>query len=298
MDQSSKPIVRNHRRSGMLTMLVAVGLLSLMDGGLKLLSAHYPPLQVAFLRGAASLPFVLIWIARTEGFAPLLKVRWPLHLLRGVIGVGMITAFAYALRTLPLSTAYTLFFVAPLIITALSGPMLGETVGRNRWIAIVAGFCGTLVVLRPSGEGLTSWAAVAVLVAASGYALSAVTVRLLGRTDSSQSMVFWLLTLMAIGAGALAAPGWVPIAREHALLIVGIGLCGALGQWALTEAFARAQASVIAPLEYSALAWGLMLDLLLWQVLPDRWTLLGGTIIVASGLYLIRHEREPEVVVP
>ncbi|WP_428310351.1 DMT family transporter [Hydrocarboniphaga sp.] len=298
MELSIPPITDPGRRRGVLMMLLAVGLLSLMDGGLKLLTAHYPPAQVAFLRGAASLPFVLVWIARSQGFAPLLKVRWPLHLLRGVIGVGMITAFAYALRSLPLSTAYTLFFVAPLIITALSGPMLGERVGVHRWIAIVAGFGGTLVVLRPSGDGLFSWPALAVLVAASGYALSAITVRLLGRTDSSQSMVFWLLVSMSIGAGALAAPGWVPIAREHAPLIVGVGLCGALGQWAITEAFARAQASVIAPLEYSALAWGLLLDLLLWQALPDRWTLLGGTIIVASGLYLIRREKAPDVVVP
>lgn len=298
MSPSLPAIVQHSRRSGMLTMLVGVGLLSLMDGGLKLLAAQYPPLQVAFLRGAASLPFVLVWIARSEGFAPLLRVRWPLHLLRGAIGVGMVTAFAYALRTLPMSTAYTLFFVAPLIITAMSGPMLGETVGLNRWIAIVAGFGGTLVVLRPSGEGLFSWPAIAVLAAAAGYALSAITVRLLGRTDSSQSMVFWLLALMSVGAGALATPGWVPIAREHAPLIFGVGLCGALGQWAITEAFSRAQASVIAPLEYSALAWGLMLDLLLWQVLPDRWTLIGGTIIVASGLYLIRRERGPTPVVP
>jgi drug/metabolite transporter (DMT)-like permease len=290
--------VLDSRRRGMMIMLLAVGLLAVMDAGLKLLAPHYPPLQVAFLRGAASLPFVLVWVARTDGFAPLLRVRWSLHLLRGALIIGMLTAFAYALRTLPLSTAYTLFFVAPLMITALSGPLLGERVGLARWLAIGAGFIGTLVVLRPSASGFFSWPALAILAAASSYALSAITVRILGRTDSSQTMVFWLLALLALGAGVLAVPHWVPIASAHWPIICGVGLCGALGQWALTEAFARTQASVIAPLEYSALAWGLMLDLLLWQQLPDAGTAVGGTIIVASGLYLIRQEREPLVVVP
>ena len=280
----------------MLMMLVAVGLLSLMDGGLKLLAARYPPLQVAFLRGASSLPFVLVWVGSSVGFASLLRVRWPLHLLRGVIAVAMMSSFAYALRTLPLSTAYTLFFVAPLIITALSGPLLGERVGVARWLAIACGFAGTLVVLRPTGEGLMSWAGLAVLAAATGYALSAISVRVLGRSDSTQSMVFWLLTLLSFGAGLLALPGWVPIERGDAWVIVGVGLCGALGQWAITEAFARAQASVIAPLEYSALAWGLALDLLLWQQLPDAITWLGGTIIVGSGLYLIRRESDESAI--
>ena len=86
-------------------MLFAVAAFSLMDAGLKSLAATYPPLQVATLRGAASLPFVLAWVMATSGLAPLLRVRWPLHLLRGGIGIGMMAAFAYALQTLPLTTA-------------------------------------------------------------------------------------------------------------------------------------------------------------------------------------------------
>ncbi len=272
-------------------MLVAVGLFALMDAALKLLTAHYPPLQVAALRGAASLPLVLAWAAATTGLRPLLRVRWSLHLLRAVLGIAMMGGFVYALRTLPLSTAYASFFVAPLLITALSVPILGERVGPRRWIAIAVGLVGVLVVLRPTGDGVLSLAGLAVLLAALGYAVSAITVRVLARTDSTQAMVVWLMASMALGAGLLAWPGWVALRPEHGWLIVGLGITGALGQYTITEAFRLGEASFIAPLEYTALVWGVALDLLLWGVLPDAVTWLGAGIIIASGLYLLRRER-------
>ena len=271
-------------------MLVAVGLFALMDAGLKLLSAHYPPLQVAALRGASSLPFVLAWAAATTGLPHLLRVRWSLHLLRGVLGIMMMASFVFALRTLPLSTTYSIFFIAPLLITALSVPFLGERVGPRRWTAIAIGLLGVLVVLRPTGEGVLSIAGMAVLLAALGYAVSAITVRVLARTDSTQSMMVWLMAMMAVGAGALALPGWVPLRAEDGWIILGIGIGGAFGQYTITEAFRLGEASLIAPLEYTALVWGVALDLALWGVLPDAITWLGAGIIVISGLYLLRRE--------
>jgi drug/metabolite transporter (DMT)-like permease len=278
-------------RRAALLMLGSVAVFSLMDAGLKTLSTHYPPFQVAALRGASSLPLVLAWALATAGPRALLRVRWPLHLLRGVLGITMMASFVYALRTLPLSTAYSLFFVAPLLITALSVPILRERVGPRRWTAIAVGLAGVIVVLRPSGEGMLSLAGLAVLLAAFGYAVSAITVRVLARTDSTQAITFWLLALMALGAGLLAAPGWVPLRAEHLAIVAGIGLAGAFGQWAITEAFRRGEASMIAPLEYSALVWGVLLDLTLWGVLPDGFTWLGAGVIIASGLYLLRRER-------
>jgi len=272
-------------------MLLAVGLLSVMDAGLKALSPHYPPLQVAALRAAASWPIVAAWILVRHRPRDLLRVRWGLHLFRGALGVMMLSAFAYSLRALPLTTAYTLFFVAPLMITLLSRPFLGERIGVHRWIAIVGGFAGVLIALRPGFAGAVSWASLAVLLAAAGYAASAVSVRVLGRTDSTISMVFWLLTMIAIGAGLLAAPGWVALRPEHWLLVAGIGVVGALGQFTITEAFARGEASVIAPLEYTALLWGVAFDALVWGALPGMTTWLGAAIIVACGIYLIRVER-------
>lgn len=272
-------------------MLAAVLVFSLMDAGLKQLTAQYPPFQVAALRGASSLPFVLVWVLATIGLRPLLHVRWSLHFLRAGIGIVMMAAFVYALRTLPLSTAYSIFFVAPLLITALSVPFLGEKVGPRRWIAIVVGLIGVLVVLRPTGEGVLTTAGLAVLLAALGYAVSAITVRVLARTDSTQAMVVWLLLFMALGAGAVAAPNWVPIRQQDLWLILAIGIAGALGQYTITEAFRLGEASLIAPLEYTALVWGVLLDFTIWHVLPDGWTWVGAAIIVASGLYLLRRER-------
>ncbi len=276
-------------------MLVAVGLFALMDAGLKLLAAHYPPMQVSAMRGLASLPFILAWVLLSVGprqaLPILFRVRWPLHALRGVLGIMMMASFVYALRTLPLSTAYTIFFIAPLLITALSVPILGERVGPRRWTAIAIGFVGVLVVLRPTGQGLTSLAGLAVLLAALGYAVSAITVRVLSRTDSNQSIVVWLLISMAFGAGALALPDWVPIRSGDLSLILGVGIAGALGQYTITEAFRRGEASLIAPLEYTALLWGVLLDYGLWHVLPDSVTWVGAAIIVLSGLYLFRRER-------
>jgi drug/metabolite transporter (DMT)-like permease len=295
MSAAAPPLAvpRERATKAILTMLAAVAVFSLMDAGLKQLSGHYPSIQVAALRGAASLPLALAWALSTTGWRPLVRVRWPLHLLRGALGVMMIAAFVHGVRTLPLSTAYSIFFVAPLLITALSGPILGERVGARRWIAIATGMVGVLIVLRPTGEGMMTTAGLMILLAALGYAVAAITVRVLACTDTTQAMVVWLMASMAVGAGALAAPGWVPLRGEHAWLIAGVGIAGALGQYAITEAFRLGEASLLAPLEYSALLWGALLDLTLWHVLPDGITWIGAAVIVASGLSLVRAQPVP-----
>jgi drug/metabolite transporter (DMT)-like permease len=272
-------------------MLAAVASFSLMDAGMKLLAAHYPVLQVTMLRGAASLPFVLAWVLATAGPRSIVPVRWGLHLLRGALGMAMIGGFVFALKWMPLSTAYTIYFVAPLLVAALSVPLLGEKVGPRRWTAIAIGLVGVIVVLRPGVGGIISFPGLMVLLAATAYAVAAVTVSLLTRTDTPQSMVVWFLLIIAMGAGLAAIPGWVPLHRGHAALILGMGLAGAFGQIALTYAFMRGDASLIAPLEYTGLVWVIAWDWLLWRTLPDAATWAGAAIIVASGLYLLRRER-------
>jgi drug/metabolite transporter (DMT)-like permease len=275
---------------GILGMLLAAALFSLMDTGLKLLSPHYPPLQVAAMRAMSSLPLVVAFVAWRGKLHTLVRIRWPLHLLRGGLGIAMLALFAFALRQLPLAEAYSIFFVAPLLITMMSGPMLGERVGRARWIAIGVGMLGVLVVLRPTGTGMFTLAGGAVLLAATSYAVSAITVRIVNRTDSLDSQLFWLMALVALGAGAMALPHWVPVRMEHAWILCVIAVTGFLGQLSITQAFRHGEASAIAPFEYSALAWGLAIDWLLWRTLPDGWMLAGAAIIVGSGIYLVRHE--------
>lgn len=272
-------------------MLFAVVMFALMDAGLKLLAPHYPPLQVAALRGMASFPFVLVWVLWTVSARSLLRVHWPLHLLRGVLGIAMMVGFVYGLRTMPLSTAYAITFVAPLLVTAMAGPLLGEKAGPRRWTAIVIGLIGVLVILRPTGEGMMTGGGLAILVAAICYAAGAITVRLLAQRDSIQAMVLWFVVLLSLGAGLMALPNWMALQPGDLWVIAGVGVSGSLAQVALTEAFRRGEASLIAPFEYTALVWGVCLDLALWGVLPDSVTWIGAGIIVASGFYLLRREK-------
>jgi drug/metabolite transporter (DMT)-like permease len=272
-------------------MMLAVFMFALMDTVMKLLSQRYPAIQVAALRSLTSLPLIVVYVGVRVGYGDIFRIRWPLHVLRAVLGIAMLSFFAFGIRKLSLAEAYSIFFIAPAIITALSVWFLKEKVNVARWMAIGVGLCGVLVVLRPSGAGFLTIGGLAVLGAAAMYAISAITVGILARTDRSEYMVFWLMVMMSIGASLLAAPGWVAMSMQDAPLLLGLALSGFIGQLAITEAFAKGDASSVAPFEYTALAWAVGLDWLLWQTLPDGWTMAGAAIIIGSGMYLIRHEK-------
>ncbi len=276
---------------GIVAMLLAVALFSVMDAQLKLLAAHYAPMQVSFLRGATSLPFVLLPVLLRGRLARLRPVNLRLHLLRGVLSVVMLGSFVYAVRESSLATTYSIFMFAPLLVAALSAPLLGER-ARAQWAAIAVGLAGVLLMLAPRGDaGWVSLGALAAVLAMVSYAFAAVSIRLLSRTDTTESMVFWFTALLALGAGVLAIPGWRPLDAGHWPLFAGIGLTGALGQHFITEAFRHARAAVVAPFEYTALLWGAALDLAIWGVLPGTITLAGGGIVIGAGLYLMLRER-------
>jgi drug/metabolite transporter (DMT)-like permease len=275
---------------GIIAMLAAVAFFSLMDAQLKLLAAHYPPLQVSFLRGATSLPFVLLPILLRGRLARLRPVNVRLHLLRGALSVLMLGSFVYAVRESSLATTYSIFMCAPLVVAALSARMLGERVTQSQWVAIAAGLAGVLLMLRPEGAQWISAGSVAAVVAALCYSLAVITLRVLGRTDTTESMVFSFTFLLAIGAGLLSIPAWKPVLWAHWPLLVGVGLLGSLGQHFITEAFRSAPASVVTPFEYTALLWGVLLDLVVWGVLPGAVTLVGGAIVIGAGLFLVRRE--------
>jgi drug/metabolite transporter (DMT)-like permease len=285
-------LTRPHRGNlrSIYAMLIAVTMFSLMDTAMKLLSEHYPAMQVAALRALSSLPLVGAYVAWRGAFGSMMQVRWSMHLLRAVLGIAMLALFAFGLQTLSLAEAYSIFFIAPALITALSVLFLKERVNVARWVAIAVGMGGVLVVLRPSAAGFFTLGGLAVLGAATFYAISAICARILSRTDRSEHMVLWLMVMMSIGATALAAPGWVPLRASDTLLLCGLAVSGFLGQLAITEAFGSGEASKVAPFEYAALAWGVGFDWLLWRTLPDQYTVLGAAIIIASGIYLIRHE--------
>ncbi|MEP6968860.1 MAG: DMT family transporter [Betaproteobacteria bacterium] len=295
MDRNSNS---NSNRRSIIAMLIAVGAFSLMDAVLKTLTGSYPALQVAALRGLAALPLVCVYVIWRREVGQLLRVRWRLHLFRGVIGILMLSLFSYALRALGLAEAYAIFFIAPLLITMLSIPVLGEKVAPLHWVAIAVGMVGVWIALRPDGGAFFSLGALAVLGAATCYAVSAVTGRVLSRTDASVTLVFWTTTSLSFGAGVLAWPGWVDIVPAHWPVLAALAVTGFVGQLAITEAFRHGQASAVAPFEYTALAWGITLDWSLWRIVPDRYTLFGGAIIILSGLYLLRKERVKTIAIP
>jgi drug/metabolite transporter (DMT)-like permease len=287
--------VRQARLRAITCMIAAVAVFSGMDALLKLLSTHYPAMEVAVLRGAASLPFMLVPLFLAGRWRDLKPRRFPMHLLRGVLSVVVLGGFIYAVRVLSLANAYAVFLSAPLLVTAFSVPLLKERADPRNWIAVLAGLAGVLTVLRPNASSLVTLGALAAFISAVAYALGAIAVRVLTRTDTTASVVFWTVSLMTLMAGAIAAPDWVPIERVHWRWIVALGVLAAIGQYLLTEAFRSAPPSVVAPFEYTSLLWGIAIDRVVWHVLPSLRVCVGGGIVIASGLYLVWHERRRTV---
>ena len=284
-------------------MLCTVAMFSCMDAMLKVLSGTYPPAQVTAMRGWASMPLVCLYIAWRGEFHLVFnaRLRWRLHLLRAVFGIMTMVLFVAGLKTMGLAEAYTLTFVSPMVITLLAAPMLQERVLPRHWFAIFAGLVGVLVALRPNHSGFLTVGALAVLAAAVTYATGSVLGRMISRTDPAVSLVFWSTASLAVGGSLLNWGQWVAVQPEHWPVLLGIAITGFVAQVAISEAFRHGQAAAVAPFEYSALAWAIALDWLFWQAVPDLYTLAGASIIIASGIYLIRREapgRVPVVLPP
>jgi drug/metabolite transporter (DMT)-like permease len=215
---------------GILAMLAAVAVFSIMDASMKQLALTYPPVQVSCLRGLASLPFMLLAVAWFGRWRDLIPRRWMQHALRGCLAIGMLTAFVYSVKILPLAEAYAIFLCAPLIVTALSVWLLHERVGWHRWLAIAVGLLGVITMLRPNTSQMATFGAIAAFGAALCYALGIVMIRNLARTETTLSIGFSFMVIVAIATGALALPTWVPLQATHWPWIVTLGLSGSLGQ--------------------------------------------------------------------
>jgi drug/metabolite transporter (DMT)-like permease len=282
--------VRHSNLRAIVTMLAAVAFFSLLDAGLKHLTQDYAPIEVMFLRAAASLPFLGLAILGTGNWRALKAHRPHLYLIRGALGILVLWTFIYAVSVQSLSYTYAIYMSAPLMVAALSGPLLGERVPARRWAAILAGLIGVVIALKPSGQ-FVALGALAAALSAACYAFNVMAVRLIGRTDSTYAVVFWHLLLVMIVAGTLAWPQWRPIQAASWGWIALCGLTGALGQFLFTAAFRLAPASTIAPFEYTAMLWGIALDWLVFAAVPHLRVLVGGTIVICGGLYVIWDER-------
>ncbi len=273
-------------------MLAAVFVFAIMDALLKRLSTQYGLFQVACMRSLSSLVFICMPIVWRRSWRELRPRSPALHLFRALLGVAMLASFVYAVRSLSLAETYSVFLCAPLLMTALSVPLQGEKVPARRWVAIGIGLGGVLLILRPSGGSLGSTAAL--LAAAVGtlcYALSALTVRTLGKTQSSAAMVFWVLALIGCISALLALRDWHPIPAADWPWLALVGVTGALGQYWITDAFRRAPPSVVGPFEYTSMLWAFAIDWIFWSAHPTGVLLFGAGIVIASGIFVIIDER-------
>lgn len=197
--------------------------------------------------------------------------------------------FFYAFRELPLADVYVLSFAGPLFITALSAPLLGEPVGWRRWAAVVVGFGGVVVMAQPSA-GAPLVPVLVGLCAALFYALAALAVRGLSRTETSASIVLYLLLTTTVVSGALAVPVWTAPTAFALGLMALVGAIGAGAQVLLTQAFRRAPPAVVAPFEYTGMVWASLFGWLVFGDLPTVPVLAGAMVIIGSGLYILHRE--------
>ena len=248
--------------------------------------------EIAFYRFAFGLPPLLIWIALTRN-AGVWRTQRPLaHLTRGTIGlVTMILSFA-ALTYLPLAEAATIGFAAPLFSVALSAMILGEPVGRHRWGAVALGFAGVLIVMRPIDSHLPAAGLTLALLGALGTAAVTITLRQIGRTEATPTIVLWFTCFsMAVTGLLLPFYGQMHDGPTWAILLA-LGTFGGLGQLFLTSALRFAPVSVVVPFDYSQLIWAVLLGWALFDTHPATSTWAGAALIVASGLYTLFREHK------
>jgi drug/metabolite transporter (DMT)-like permease len=279
------------RLRGIASILIAVIAFAVMDASMKQLGQHYSPLQVTSMRGIASLPFLLAMVALQNRWRELIPNRWGLHVLRALLSIAMLALFIYSVRSLSLSSAYAVFLSAPLLVTALSVPLLHEHVDWQRGLAIAIGLVGVILMIRPTAGDVMTLGALAAFTAAVCYAFAAILIRVAARTESTLGLSVSFVTMIAIIAGIIAIPSWQPIQSQDIAWIAILGLTGCIGQYFIIEAFRHAPASVVAPFDYTALIWGAILDWILWHTLPSSRMLAGGCVVIATGLYLIYREH-------
>jgi drug/metabolite transporter (DMT)-like permease len=271
--------------------LVAIGLFTTMDTIGKTLMADYPFQQVVWARYFFQCTLMLVMLPHL-GIAGLLRTRR--HALQ--IGRGLLLALATlcmfgAISVVPLADAYTITFIAPLLVTALSVPLLKERVGWRRWSAVLAGFAGVLIVIRP-GFGEVPWQLALPLVTAACFALYQILTRLVSvdPVETPFVMLFYVAWVGAVVMTLMVPFYWQPVALADWPWMILMGGLGAIGHLILIRALVIAPASLIAPFTYSQIVWALIAGYLVFGDVPDVWMLIGCTVIVASGLFVFYRE--------
>lgn len=270
-------------------MLLAVLFYGFMDALIKFQAARYPVVEVMFFRSLFAL-VPLAWLVLRGGGWRALKTKQPrLQVVRALIGFVSLMCFFESFALMPLADVVAIGFAAPLFITALSVPLLGEHVGWRRWSAVLVGFVGVLIMVRP-GSGLLGFAAVVALLGTLTYALSIITIRRLSATDGNAPTVASFTIFAVLATGAVLPFYWVTPAGADWIMLVAMGLLGGAGQIAFTHAFSLAPPVIVAPFDYANMLLATALGYLIWGDVPTAWVLAGAALVIASGLYIVYRE--------
>ena len=277
--------------AGLPFLLAATASFGVLDAVAKLLTQSYHPLQVTWGRFFFAFLFVLPLAMRLATVGGLRPRRPGLQLLRASLLAGCNFLFILAIAKMQLAEVQAIAFVAPLLVTLLAAVTLGEKVGPRRLAAVAVGLLGVAVILRP-GSGLFHWAAVFAFVQAIGNAVFHLVTRAIAAHDPPQVTFVFTATVGAAAATAFVPFVWQwPTAGDWVLLAI-VGAAGALGHYFMIHAFRRAEASSLAPYMYLQLPWITFLGWLMFGDLPDGWTFVGATIVIASGIYVYARERK------
>ncbi|MFT4726322.1 MAG: drug/metabolite transporter (DMT)-like permease [Granulosicoccus sp.] len=276
---------------GIFYMLIAIALLGGMDATAKwLMLEGVSAMQILVIRSAIILPLMLL-VYRLRNELPTLKPKRPdLHLWRGCIGFISPLAFFIGIEHIPLTDAIVLFFSSVFIVTILSVLFLKESVGTHRWISIIVGFIGVLIVATPQGGG-DIYGYLLVLLGSATYSMVFVSGRYLSATETVASLVFSFNFCVGVISLILVPWFWEAIQLNQLLWLVVLALLAVSGHFCITMAFATSEATLVAPFEYSAIIWAMGFDLLLWNTVPTQTTMIGAAIIMSSGLYIVHRER-------
>lgn len=282
-------IVQPDARRGILWMLLTMLLFVSLDSVAKALVQHYPVLQVVWARYffhavllIALLAPRLPRIVRTR--------RLGLQFVRAMLLVMVSLMFFASLGYMKLVEASAIMFLSPILVTALSVPLLREKVGLRRWAGVAVGFIGALIIIRP-GLGVMQWASLLVIGAAAANALYQISTRLLHNTDETMTTLFYTAMVGALVTSAIVPFVWVmPDLTGWALMALA-GLIGGVGHFCLIRAFTLAPAPVVAPFSYSSLIWSTLFGFLFFTELPDLWTIVGALLIAGGGLYIFYREQ-------
>ena len=278
---------------GILAMIAAALLLTLNDATTKWLTETYQVWQVLALRQLCSLLLIVPYIHLVTGWGVLKVTNRPGMALRSLLFVATTGTIVVSFSLLPLALVTAIAFSSPLFVVAFSHLFTDEKVGKRRWLAVLAGFAGVLVIVRPGEAGFEMVLILPVLAAFFAGSRDIMT-RGLSRTESSISILLWSnLAVVCVAMIVTTVQGWQAITGAAALLLLVNGALNAGAHFLIIEALRLGEASLVSPFRYSGLIWAIMLGLVIWGDFPDSWTLAGAALLVASGVYIIERSPRP-----